>query len=460
MALSLVRKDPQYAEGVEVRPELDRHFESSVGGLHIIGAANGSPLLKTCINEGVQVVRAIARALRARPAAAEGDGVAQVVDVLVVGAGPGGVSAALEARRRGLSVRIIEKSRPFNTIHLFPQGKHVYAEPATLRTLGGLPLEDSVKEELLARWGEAIGELEVERGVALTGLRRAGDLLRVQLAGGGEALARRVVLAIGRMGTPRRLGVPGEDRPEVFSVLLNPGKYQERQIVVLGGGNSAAEAALALLVRNSVTLVHRRSEFPRLSAVNRRLLLRAEEQGRLQIRRATTTVAFEEGHALVHGPDGEERLPTDAAFVLIGGTPPTALLRALGVRFEGTWLGPRLVHLLWVAALVYTVYGIKFGLAPFAGLYATLMRVNLDPGFLYGLLYSVLLTVFGLRALHKYRHDPTQRRRYGFLIAFQWIVYFGVPWSLYYVVHYSEWWRVWGVTLLALVPISFVVEII
>ncbi|RME30494.1 MAG: FAD-binding protein, partial [Deltaproteobacteria bacterium] len=292
MKISLVRKDPQYVEGVEKSPRLDKHFQSDVRGLHVVGAAAGSPLLKTCINQGVEVMRAIARLEKPSGAVPGPDG---PYDVVIVGAGPAGISAAMEAAKRGFSYVVLEKLRPFDTVHNFPEGKHVYAEPASMAVLGELWLEDSTKEQLLERWGAALSKLRLVTGAEVKKIAREGKHLSVELSSGRTVKAKRVVLAIGRMGNPRRLGVEGEDLPWVSYRLLNPAKVSGKRVVVFGGGNSAAEAALALLDRNEVTLVHRGADFPRLSKENRARLEKAEKEGRIRIVRQGRARAFRDG---------------------------------------------------------------------------------------------------------------------------------------------------------------------
>ena len=286
--MDLVRKDHQYAEGVENRPELDRHFQTNIKGLHIVGSANGSPLLKTCVNEGVEVVRCISRLVK--PESRD-----DPIDLVIVGAGPAGLSAALEARKLGYSYLVLEKIRPLDTILNFPQGKHVYAEPASLATQGEMWLEDSVKEELLEKWGPAASSVKIELGVNVVEIQRSGDVFELRTQAGKVYRGRRVVLAVGRMGNPRRLKVPGEDLDCVYSKLLNPGKYQDQDLLVVGGGNSAAEAVLALMGNNRVTMIHRGYEFPRLSATNRSLLLATESEKKIRIHRKSKVLEFRKG---------------------------------------------------------------------------------------------------------------------------------------------------------------------
>jgi NosR/NirI family transcriptional regulator, nitrous oxide reductase regulator len=436
--------DPQYAAGAEIAPDLDRDLASSRKGVHVIGAAAGAPLLKIAINQGVEVIRSLAN--RMPPT-----GGSEPVDLVIVGAGPSGLSAALEARKLGYSFVVLEQGRVLDTIANYPDGKHVYAEPSALATLGDLGLEDSTKEALLEQWGPQAADLPVERGVDVIGLTPRAEGFDV-VAGDGRTFAcRRVILAIGRMGNPRTLGVPGEDLPCVYTALLNPGKYDGKNLLVVGGGNSAVEAALALSGRNRVTLLHRGPAFTRIFKSHQDRLNEAAAKGRIGILLDSAVAAFrpEEVDLTVAGE--ARSLPYDAAFVLIGADAPTGFFRRLKIAMEGAWTRTRLLHLAWVAALVYTIYGIKFDLRPFKGFYEFLMRTQfmgkpLDPGMLYGVLYTALVTGFGIRAFRKYAHDGYQRKRYVTLIAAQWLVYFLLPWGLYYA-SYSEWWRSFAVTL-------------
>ncbi len=431
-------RDPQYAGGVERRPELDRHFQTNIKGLHIIGAANGSPLLKTCINEGVEVIRSIQRLMP--PSREPGE----AVDLIIVGAGPAGLSAALEAQERGYRFLLFEHSRPLNTILNFPQGKHIYAEPDSLPTLGELEFADATKEELLERWERQAAKVTITRA-SVQDVQKEGPHFRVT-TDQGEHRARRVILAMGRLGNPRHLGVPGEDLPCVYTQLLNPGKYRDRQVVVIGGGNSAAEAALALTDANRVTLVHRGDALPRLAKINRDLVDQKQREGKLQLLLRARALAFRDGEVDLEVAGRREPLPCDVAFVLIGAEPPTRFLKRSGILFEGQLNWARAFQYLWMLALVWSIYGIKFDKWPFRGIYASLTAARVEPGLLYGILYTAVLSIFGIRALLKYRGDPYQVKRYRTLIACQWLIYFLLPWGLFYA-GYAEWWRTWGVTL-------------
>ena len=432
-------RDHQYVSGVELSPELDRHLESNRKGIHVVGAAAGAPLLKVCINQGVEVIRSIARLMPP----SGGD---ELLDLVVIGAGPAGVSAALEAKRRGYSLAVLEQGRVLNTITNYPDGKHVYAEPAPLKTLGELWFDDSDKEELLEKWGASARELEVECGRSVTDVQRRGDELEVNTKEGATYHCRRVIIALGRMGNPRKLGVPGEELTDVREALLNPGKYKDLEMVVCGGGNSAIEAAIALARRNHVTVIHRGDSFPRVFRSNQEQLEEGVQQGRIETLLKARVTAFQPGSIEVEVDGETSTRPRDLAFVLIGADPPVGFFKRLGIAMEGAWTGWRLINLAWVLALVYAIYGTKFGLWPFAGLNETLAAARVPADFLYGILYTILVTTFGLRALWKYKQDPLQRKRYSSLIAAQWSIYFLLPWLLFYG-GYSDWWRTFGITL-------------
>ncbi len=195
------------------------------------------------------------------------------LDVLVVGAGASGLNAALQASERGLSCAVLEKEKIANTIENFPEGKWVYAEPDTKPSKGKLWLDGATKEDLIKRWQDIVREnrLDVRTESPVTALKKKGGHFEVE-AGGNTLKAKRVILAIGQRGNPRKLGVPGEDREEVYHRLYSPRHYRDEDIMVIGGGNSAVEAALVLSEKNRVVLCHRGAELTRIFKDNERKL--------------------------------------------------------------------------------------------------------------------------------------------------------------------------------------------
>jgi len=200
--------------GASQRPQIDANFESNVKNLYIIGDLAGAPVIKLAMEQGYNVIENIASLPDAR------GGNPDIYDVLVVGAGASGLNAALQAKERGLSCLVLEKEKVANTIENFPEGKWVYAEPDKVPPKGKLWLDGATKEDLIARWHQIVRDngLDVRTETPMTGLTRTKTHLEAA-AGNQTFKARRIVLAIGQRGNPRKLGVSGEQRGEVYHRL-------------------------------------------------------------------------------------------------------------------------------------------------------------------------------------------------------------------------------------------------
>jgi thioredoxin reductase/ferredoxin len=332
---------------VEV-PELDADFQSSVPGLYVVGELGGRGLIKNAINEGRIAVEHVARVLPAehpvKPGEAGSAGGSDgpgPYDLLVVGSGPAGLSAALEAQRLGLHCVVLEQGSISDTIRKYPRRKLLLAEPSRVQLYGGLWVADASKEELLAVWETTIARagLRVRTGERVESLESDGGLFRVRTPG-TEYQARKVVLAMGRRGTPRRLGVPGEELEKALYDIVEMETFAGCRMLVVGGGDSAIESALGLARQpgTTVTLSYRGQEFPRLKERNREKLeaaLRAPGEGgagRLELLLGSRVVEIRPG---VVGLDCEgmpRLLPNDYVVVRIGGEPPYPFLERCGVR--------------------------------------------------------------------------------------------------------------------------------
>jgi pyruvate/2-oxoglutarate dehydrogenase complex dihydrolipoamide dehydrogenase (E3) component len=233
------------------RPFLKKHNESNIAGLFVIGDLAGAPVIKYAMAQGYEVIEHIAGLDKAI------GGSKDPYDVVIVGAGAAGLNAALQAKERGMSFIVLEKSQIANTIENFPEGKWVYAEPDSQPPLGKLWLDGATREDLIRNWHHIIKEagLDVRTMEGVDRIEKKDGIFHVRTAK-ATYRAKRVVLATGQRGNPRKLNVPGEDRSGVYHRLYSPRKYKNENILVVGGGNSPyverAEQRLSLLSRRSV----------------------------------------------------------------------------------------------------------------------------------------------------------------------------------------------------------------
>ncbi|MDC0743505.1 NAD(P)-binding domain-containing protein [Polyangium mundeleinium] len=326
------------------RPRIDDALQSQdTPGLFLAGDVTGLPLIKNAILQGAHAVEKIAAGLAAEGAWTGGG--ERPKDLVIVGAGPAGISAALRAKELGLSFEVIEQGSVAQSIRSFPRGKLVFDQPLDLPLTGKLWLKESTKEELLSHWMRIIRkeELPIRQDTRMTAVTReeSGKLFRVgtEPREGGpprDILARRVLLAIGQRGTPRRL--PIELSPEVEARvhyhLADARSFEGKRVLVVGLGDVAMEIAVALARQpgTTVTVIHRGPTFTRGKSRNIDEVKRMHAAGRLSLRFETEIAALAPDAATLRARGRDERVPSDAVFVLIGSIPPWDTLKACGVR--------------------------------------------------------------------------------------------------------------------------------
>jgi len=311
-------------------PLLSEHFETSVPGLFVIGELGGNGFIRSSINEGRLVVEHL-RGLLGNPRPAESD----LLDLVIVGSGPAGLSASLTAHQYGLKYLTLEQGEVASTIRHYPRHKFVMAEPVDIPLYGNLYIGDGAKETLLAVWDTIVKNT----GIHLRTKERVETIVREEEGfrvgtGQGSYRTRYVVLAIGKQGVPRRLGVPGEESNKVFYRLIEAETYRDRDILVVGGGDSALEAAVALarVDGNRVTVAYRGNDFQRARERNRQQLEAEEATGKIRVLRSSQVAEILEDRVKVSVAGSVLDFPNHFVFVLAGGESPEDFLRKTGVK--------------------------------------------------------------------------------------------------------------------------------
>ena len=258
-----------------------------------------------------------------------------LLDVIVVGSGPAGLSAGLEALRSGLRYAVLEQGDLSDTILRYPRHKLLLAEPVSMPMYGDLWVADASKESLLKVWRGIIERTGLE---VLTG-RRVSALAPIEggfeVEAGDEAFrARRVVLAMGRRGNPRRLGVPGEDLTKVFYDIVEMEAFAGGRVLVVGGGDSAIESAVGLANQagTKVTLSYRGDAFARVKDRNRGKIEAERQRGRVRVMLKSQVREIRPECVVLDHEGRPHILPNDHVIVRIGGDPPFAFLSRIGVR--------------------------------------------------------------------------------------------------------------------------------
>lgn len=312
--------------GVEL-PHVSQEFETNIPMLFIAGELGGMGLIKNAIEQGKQSIDYLSKKIKT---SGKTD-----TDIIIVGAGPAGLGATLRAKEKGLRTITLEQDTIGGTVAGFPRAKLVMTSPMELPLYGKVKFTETSKDELITLWNEVIAKYDVKINELekVEEIIKEGDVFKVKTTKSVNT-STAVVLAIGRRGTPRKLGVPGENTGKVYYRLLEPELIHNMDILVVGGGDSAIESALLLAEeKNTVYLSYRSETFSRLKPQNAEKIKQAADRGEIHLLMSTAVISIEpERVILKNSLNGEEIIiKNDFVYVFIGGELPTAFLEKIGI---------------------------------------------------------------------------------------------------------------------------------
>lgn len=330
-AITMVMASPSVGADVAT---LTSEYETSIKNMFIVGELGGLALIKNAINQGRDCVDTIGRRLSInKPHASALD----LYDVLIVGAGPAGISASLRSAEKKLNYLTLEQSEIGGTVAKYPRQKLVLTSPVEFPMHGKFKKTELSKENLLEFWGQVLkrADFKCRTGEKVENIAKGQDGIFHVTTAKEEFRARHVILALGKTGNPRKLGVKGEELPKVMYRLIEADHYVNKTILVVGGGDSAVEAAMGLAsqVGNTVTLSYRQSTFSRIKERNNQRIQEFTRKGKLKVLFNSNPVEFRQDTVLMEVNGKQQAIPNDFVWIFAGGEPPTAFLKKIGVGF-------------------------------------------------------------------------------------------------------------------------------
>ncbi len=313
--------------GVEL-PHVDQSFESNVPGIYIAGEMGGMGLIKNSVEQGKQAVENLSRKIDKN--------IPAQYDLVIVGAGPAGISASLTAKMNKLKALTLEQNTLGGTVFTFPRSKIVMTSAMDLPLHGKVKLFETSKQELLNLWTDVLSKNEIElyQNAKVESVTPVGRHFIIKTLAGEEYSSRKVLLVIGRRGSPRKLDVPGEENPKVAYRLLEPEQIKDKNILIVGGGDSAIESALLLSDNNKVTLSYRSEIFGRLKPKNNNNIKEAIQANKIDVLFNSNVKAIEDKIVRISKSDSAENivLNNDLVYIFAGGELPTQFLEKIGIQ--------------------------------------------------------------------------------------------------------------------------------
>ncbi len=329
-AITMVMASPSMGADM---PFLTPEYETSIPNLFIVGELGGLALIKNAVNQGRDCVDVIAQRMAASPHPAKGE----VHDVLIVGAGPAGISASLRSIEKKLHYITLEQDEVGGTVAKFPRQKLVMTSPVEFPMYGKFKKMELSKEHLLAFWDMVLNrsDFNVRTGEKVEDIKKEAEGVFTVKTPTNQYHARAVILALGRTGTPRKLGVKGEDLPKVMYRLLEADHYVNKKILVVGGGDSAVEAAMGLAnqIGNQVTLSYRQAGFSRIKDRNAKRMEDCMRSGKIRVLFNSAPTEFKPESVVLDVQGATEEIPNDFVWIFAGGTPPYDFLKKVGIQF-------------------------------------------------------------------------------------------------------------------------------
>ena len=313
--------------GVDL-PHVDQSFETNVPGIYIAGEMGGMGLIKNAVEQGKQAVENLAKKID-RQIEAE-------YDLIIIGAGPAGISASLAAKKHKLSALTLEQDSLGGTVYTFPRSKIVMTSPMDIPLFGKVKLYETSKSELLDLWNEVLSknEIVIREHSKVEDIVFQDNRFIVETINKEQFTARKVILSIGRRGTPRKLNIPGEVSSKVAYRLLEPEQIENKKIIVVGGGDSAIESAMLLADQNQVTLSYRGESFGRIKPRNNEKIKEAISNQKIDVRFNTNLKSIEDKSVIITELSSGEvtSLENDLVYIFAGGELPTQFLEKAGIK--------------------------------------------------------------------------------------------------------------------------------
>jgi thioredoxin reductase (NADPH) len=313
--------------GVDL-PHVNSNFETNVSGIYIAGELGGMGLIKNAVEQGKQAVENIVKSINKNHQAS--------YDLIIIGAGPAGIAACLTAKKHGIRFILFEQDTLGGAVFSFPRKKIVMTSVMDMPLVGKIKLYQTSKTELLDLWKAVLqkNNITIYENSKVESIISEDNIFKVSTLKDEQYTAARILLAIGRRGTPRKLNIPGESKEKVAYRLIESELISGKDIIVVGGGDSAIESALLLSEENHVILSYRNEVFNRIKPANSMSLNKAVAAGKLEVRLNTNLLAIDDDTiTLLNSKEGETlKLRNDLVYIFAGGELPTQFLKKIGIK--------------------------------------------------------------------------------------------------------------------------------